>query len=201
MDEFDMMEDVMMGSLGTEEIIGAMGDDDDFGGIGADVAIGDLLDDNDDMIMGAAAAKKKARLKQAARKMAMLREIDPNAITVRSRRLDRRRRFPLGFERKVIAANGTDTVVANPQNLFRPERVVIPSNLAFDFFVSDLKVGQTSQLVSSGQIPGAIFSEVAIDTNIHFKTAEIGQAIPAQLYRAVAEVLAYVYKLKGKVMP
>ena len=33
-----------------------------------------------------------------------------------------------------------------------------------------------------------------------FKTADIGQAIPAALYRAVAEVLAYVYKLKGKVM-
>ncbi len=30
-----------------------------------------------------------------------------------------------------------------------------------------------------------------------FKTVEIGQAIPYELYAAVAEVLAYVYKLKG----
>jgi flagellar biosynthetic protein FlhB len=30
-----------------------------------------------------------------------------------------------------------------------------------------------------------------------YKTVEIGQFIPAELYRAVAEVLAYVYRLKG----
>ncbi|ALP35013.1 flagellar biosynthetic protein FlhB [Paenibacillus sp. IHB B 3084] len=32
-----------------------------------------------------------------------------------------------------------------------------------------------------------------------FQRAEIGDAIPADLFQAVAEVLAYVYKLKGKV--
>ncbi|MBD3401817.1 flagellar biosynthesis protein FlhB [candidate division GN15 bacterium] len=31
-----------------------------------------------------------------------------------------------------------------------------------------------------------------------FKVCEVGQAIPANMYRAVAEVLAYVYRLKGK---
>ena len=33
-----------------------------------------------------------------------------------------------------------------------------------------------------------------------FKMCEIGQSVPMQLYRAVAEVLAYVYRLKGKAM-
>jgi len=33
-----------------------------------------------------------------------------------------------------------------------------------------------------------------------FKMCEVGDLVPAQLYRAVAEVLAYVYRLKGKVM-
>jgi flagellar biosynthesis protein FlhB len=31
-----------------------------------------------------------------------------------------------------------------------------------------------------------------------FKTIKIGQAIPRELYTAVAEVLSYVYKLKRK---
>jgi flagellar biosynthetic protein FlhB len=31
-----------------------------------------------------------------------------------------------------------------------------------------------------------------------YKTVEIDQSIPVELYRAVAEVLAYVYRLKGK---
>ncbi len=33
-----------------------------------------------------------------------------------------------------------------------------------------------------------------------FKMCDIGQVVPANLYRVVAEVLAYVYRLKGKVM-
>ncbi len=33
-----------------------------------------------------------------------------------------------------------------------------------------------------------------------FKMCDIGQVIPSNLYRAVAEVLAYVYRLKGKVV-
>jgi len=32
-----------------------------------------------------------------------------------------------------------------------------------------------------------------------FKSVEVGMTIPAKLFKAVAEVLAYVYKLKGKV--
>ncbi|MNR25035.1 Flagellar biosynthetic protein FlhB [compost metagenome] len=32
-----------------------------------------------------------------------------------------------------------------------------------------------------------------------FQRSEIGDSIPADLFQAVAEVLAYVYKLKGKV--
>ncbi len=31
-----------------------------------------------------------------------------------------------------------------------------------------------------------------------FKTLDIGKAIPEELYRAIAEILAYVYRLKGK---
>ena len=33
-----------------------------------------------------------------------------------------------------------------------------------------------------------------------FKMCDIGQMVPANLYRAVAEVLAYVYRLKNKVV-
>ncbi|MBT6295574.1 MAG: flagellar biosynthesis protein FlhB, partial [Nitrospina sp.] len=31
-----------------------------------------------------------------------------------------------------------------------------------------------------------------------YKNVEVGQLIPASLYKAVAEILAYVFKLKGK---
>jgi len=53
--------------------------------------------------------------------------------------------------------------------------------------------------------------EIAIENNIPivedrplaralYKLCDVGQSIPANLYRAVAEVLAYVYRLKGKVV-
>ena len=32
-----------------------------------------------------------------------------------------------------------------------------------------------------------------------YANVEVGQAIPPELYQAVAEVLAFVYRLKGKV--
>ncbi len=34
-----------------------------------------------------------------------------------------------------------------------------------------------------------------------YKTAEVGQEIPAHLFRAVAEILAYIYKLMNGRMP
>jgi flagellar biosynthetic protein FlhB len=34
-----------------------------------------------------------------------------------------------------------------------------------------------------------------------YKEVDVGKPIPAQSYAAVAEVLAYVYQLKGKKMP
>jgi flagellar biosynthetic protein FlhB len=34
-----------------------------------------------------------------------------------------------------------------------------------------------------------------------YKEVDIGRAIPTQSYAAVAELLAYVYQLKGKKMP
>jgi len=32
-----------------------------------------------------------------------------------------------------------------------------------------------------------------------FKSVEVGMAIPAKLFKAVAEILAYVYNLKDKI--
>lgn len=183
-----------------DALLAGLGDDDDFGAIGSlgnaeiignDYALGSMESDLDAILGAAAQAKPQQKdpraLARVAAKMAKLREIDPNAILVRQQRLDRRRRFPLGFERKVITGGDTDVVTAQPQTLVRPERIVVPSNFAFDFFVEDIKVGQQSQLVSSNPIPAAIFSEVAIDTNIHFKTAEIGNTVTMQITNDTGE--------------
>jgi len=177
------------------EIVG----DDDYGYIGADI-IGDdeaeeLLealsiegdwddddyDDDDELIEGdggmeiVGARRKKKRRNRAAN--AVNKIVQRTAKAVISRKPNTARRYVLGFVPTAIAAATTSQIPAAPQNLFRPERLVIPSDIAFDFGVADVKVGNQSQLVQSVEVPGALFSEVAIDTQVTFDTAEVGNQI------------------------
>ncbi len=163
-----------------------IGDDDELAGaIGADLLAGIFGDDGDALqalisgdgsseIIGAArrggsaAAKKAAVLKALAMR---------NGGAVVNRGLDKKRRYPLGFVPTTITAGTAALVPSAPQNLFRPERLVIPSDIAFDFGVRDVKVGNQSQLVQSVEVPAAVFTEVSIDTNVTFDTAEVGNQI------------------------
>jgi hypothetical protein len=167
-------------------------DDDDYGSIGLDpqfVGADDMsflnslvsghLDalisgDGTSEIIGAAApkAQKKAALKQLAMR---------SAGAVIKRGLDRRRRYPLGVVPTTITSGDTETIPTTPQNLFRPERLVIPSDIAFDIGVTDVKVGNQSQFVETSEVPGSLFSEVAINTGVTFDTAEIGNQISVQI--------------------
>lgn len=170
-------------------------DDDDYGAIGLEPQfVGDeglsflnslvsgelealISGDGTSEIIGAAAkananAKKKAALKQLAMR---------SAGAVIKRGLDRRRRYPLGVVPTTITAGNTQTIPTTPQNLFRPERLVIPSDIAFDIGVADVKVGNQSQFVETSEVPGTLFSEVAINTGVTFDTAEIGNQISVAL--------------------
>ena len=122
-------------------------------------------------LIGAAAAGN-ARAKAALHKIAMR-----NAGAVIKNDLKNRRRYPLGFVPTEVDAGDAATIPAAPQNLFRPERLVIPSDICFDFGVQDIKVGNQSQFAQSVEVPAAVFSEVSIDTNVTFDTAEVGNQI------------------------
>ena len=98
-----------------------------------------------------------------------------------------------------VAAAATVTITAPPQNLFRTERLVIPSDIAFGFGVADFKVGNESQLVSGGELPAAMFTEVSIDTDIHFKTAEVGNQISIQVRNKGAVAVEFVAGMIGTV--
>lgn len=168
-------------------------DDDDYGSIGLEpqfvgaddlnflnsLVSGDLdaliSGDGTSEIIGAAKAmnaKKKAALRQLAMR---------SAGAVVKRGLDRRRRYPLGVVPTTITSGSTATIPTTPQNLFRPERLVIPSDIAFDIGVMDVKVGNQSQFVETSEVPGSLFSEVAINTGVTFDTAEIGNQISVAL--------------------
>jgi hypothetical protein len=136
--------------------------------------MGDLLvsGDGSSEIIGNVPAAQRAALAKIAQR---------NAGAVVQRELDRRRRYPLGVVPTSITAGTQSQIPASPQNLFRPERLVIPSDIAFDSGVVDIKVGNVSQFVQSAEVPGALFSEVAINTGVNFDTAEIGNQISATI--------------------
>lgn len=129
-------------------------------------------------IVGAARNPRHPQHGQARHALEQLRM--RHAKGVIDRPLNRERRYPLGFVPTTLPASTTALVPAAPQNLFRAERLVIPSDIAFDIGVVDVKVGNQSQLVQSVEVPAAMFSEVAIDTHVHFDTAEVGNQISIQ---------------------
>jgi hypothetical protein len=180
MTAYDLVGDDWGGSVGADEgllralSVSGMGDSEIIGAefIGADfIGSGDSLVGAANLLVGAAKhgnPKAKAVLHQLAMR---------HGGAVVNNGVNKRRRYPIGFVPTDIAATTAALIPAAPQNLFRPERLVIPSDIAFDFGVRDVKVGNQSQFVQSVEVPGALFTEVSIDTNVAFDTAEVGNQI------------------------
>ncbi len=67
-------------------------------------------------------------------------------------------------------------LVARPYSAFKPDRIVIsPGSTpggANDWSVHDIIVGNRSQLLRAGAIPGGVFSAEAVDCAISFETVQ-----------------------------
>lgn len=164
--------------MGDSEIVGA-----DF--IGADFIGGDELVGAGNLLIGAA-QRGNPRAKKVLQQLAMR-----HGGAVVNQGVNKRRRYPIGFVPTDIAATTAALIPAAPQNLFRPERLIIPSDIAFDFGVRDVKVGNQSQLVQSVEIPGALFTEVSIDTHVTFDTAEVGNQISVDVRNKTAGTINF----------
>lgn len=80
-----------------------------------------------------------------------------------------------------VAAAGTGTLQNNPQRLFKPSRLVIPSDVAGLFSVLNIFIGVKPQLVATGGMPGRLFSETSFDSGFEGDTAQISQAVSVQV--------------------
>lgn len=194
MTAYDLVGDDWGGSVGADESllralsVSGMGDSEIIGAdfIGADfIGAGDELVGAGNMLIGAAKRgnpKAKAVLHQLAMR---------HGGAVVNNGVNKRRRYPIGFVPTDIAGTTAALIPAAPQNLFRPERLVIPSDIAFDFGVRDVKVGNQSQFVQSVEVPGALFTEVSIDTNVAFDTAEVGNQISVDVRNKTAGTINF----------
>jgi len=105
----------------------------------------------------------------------------------------------MSHSRMMKAVPTADVVVTNPTEIavalrYDPKETNAPYVVAKGERLIAQKIRETAQehgvpVVENKPLARALF-----------KMCDVGQMIPMNLYRAVAEVLAYVYRLKGKVL-
>ena len=131
-----------------------------------------------DDILGAVVRKKRQR---NARKQAMARDLMARRVAsgalLRSVPPRNAREYALGLGSTSVAGTSSANINVQPQVIFRPERLVVPSNLAVDFLITDIKVGKNSQLVSTGALPAVMFTEQAFGVRLKMDTAQISMFV------------------------
>ena len=108
----------------------------------------------------------------------------------------RRVQLELARRRMMEAVPEADVVITNPVHLavalkFDAVKMVAPTIVAKG---SGYVAERIKEIARNHQVP--IVENKPLAQALH-KMVEIGEFIPVELYRAVAEVLAYVYRLKG----
>ena len=175
-------DDILGDESGFEGLTEIIGDDSGADFIGE--LEGDLVDGDDnsgdmdgDDIIGAAKARQNRRQRNTAAKQAMLRKRVAAGALLRTLPPRSAREFVIGLGSTALLGLSSANISVQPQVIFRPERIVIPSNLAADFLITDVKVGKNSQLVSPGAIPAVVFVENAFGVRLKMDTAQIAQFI------------------------
>jgi hypothetical protein len=141
---------------------------------GDDEAGDDSGDDSGADFVGAA---RKRKAKNAAMKAALQRKRIAAGALLRTLPPRSAREFIIGFGSTAIPGLASANINVQPQVIFRPERIVIPSHIAANFLITDIKVGKNSQLVSPGAIPAVVFVENAFGVRLKMDTAQIAQFI------------------------
>jgi hypothetical protein len=121
---------------------------------------------------GQGAALQRAAVAQAiANKRAM------NGAVLKRQEPTKSRRVPLGLNSTgTVAAGANANITARPQSMaFKPERIVVPLSIAPDFTIQDIKVGNQSQPVASGDLAAEAFVQTAFDCQADFDTCQTSQ--------------------------
>ena len=126
-----------------------------------------------DAMIGAA---RRHNRQQAAAQALMQRRVAAGAL-LRGVPPRQSREYALGLGSTSVSGSSSANINVQPQVIFRPERLVIPSNLAVDFLITDIKVGKNSQLVSTGALPAVMFTEVAFGVRLKMDTCQISMFV------------------------
>lgn len=136
--------------------------------------------------------KQMRMTKQEVKEEAKSREGDP-LIKARIRKIQKE----MANKRMMADVPKADVIITNPTHLsialkYDPEKFAAPMILAMG---ADHMAKKIRELAKEHEIP--IVENKPLARTI-YKTLEVGQVIPRELFAAVAEVLAYVFKLRRK---
>jgi hypothetical protein len=157
-----------------------VGDDNSGDDSGLEQLLGDDSGDDDsglDAIIGAAVRKRANKSRKQALANDILRRRVNSGALLRSVPPRNAREYALGLGSTSVAGTSSANINVQPQVIFRPERLVVPSNLAVDFLITDIKVGKNSQLVSTGALPAVMFTEQAFGVRLKMDTAQISMFV------------------------
>jgi len=154
------------------EILGDESDGDILGEL-----LGEVDGDDSGAFIGAASAKTRQNAQKRAMARDLLRRRVNSGALLRSVPPRNAREYALGLGSTSVSGNSSANINVQPQVIFRPERLVVPSNLAMDFLITDIKVGKNSQLVSTGALPAVMFTENAFGVRLKMDTAQISMFV------------------------
>ena len=83
----------------------------------------------------------------------------------------------LGLGSTLVAGNNSANINVQPFEGLRLDRLIIPSSVAGDFLITDIKVAGESQFGSPGCIPGMAFAETAFAIKLRGDAARPRQFI------------------------
>lgn len=159
--------------------------------VGAELALGgydpmDAVFGNRQLVVGAAdAAAVETAL--ASRHSAML----------VNRQVTKAREYPLGFPTTNVAAAATANITTRPQVPFRGRRLIIPSDIAGSFLITDLKVGKNSMFPTSDPVPARAFTELGVGVDLNLDTAQISQNVTLSVENTSGAALDFNAALIG----
>ena len=102
--------------------------------------------------------------------------------------------------RMMTAVPTADVIVTNPTEIavalqYKPDRMAAPVVVAKG---AGFVAARIREIARQHGIPIVENKPVA---RTLFKLVQIGREVPADLYRAVAEILAFVYRVRGQMSP
>lgn len=91
------------------------------------------------------------------------------------------REYPIGFGPVTVAAGGIATITVQPQIVFRPERLIVPSDIAGQFDFLQIIVGKNPQVAGNGPIACRTFDEQSVGVRLRMDTCQISQQLILQV--------------------